>query len=82
MSSSITWSDKRPTTEGWYWVKSDMGKGALSVRIVNVFRYPDEDYLCVFSPMIDFTAADGLMPIADIEAQWAGPIAEPDEGIV
>lgn len=67
----MTWSDKKPTQEGWYWMKSDQ----LGPSIVQLFVY-DGKLTCFIGRKLQVVRE---MRALDTGLCWAGPIPEPQE---
>jgi hypothetical protein len=61
--STLQWTEKKPTEEGWYWIKRKNSLGEFeSPKIDYVRDYVGE--MCILN-----------WPVPD--GKWAGPIPEP-----
>ena len=73
MSEVNTWTTDNPTIEGHYWIKSFY----FDVDIVQVFKRPGHDYLCVVDPAPKTYEKRGFLAVSKLGAEWAGPINKP-----
>lgn len=62
----MTWTKSPPTEYGWYWMRGLRGNQIPQVVLVSVGKY---------------RIATGIFNLTeyDPEAEWAGPIDEPEE---
>lgn len=64
----LTWTDAKPTTEGWYWWRQRPETAELIVYVYDAsgglhVQFPDDE----------------IQRLEDVNGQWAGPIAQPEE---
>jgi hypothetical protein len=78
-----TWnySDEAPIEVGWYWMKLKEriadGFGTAVEQLIEVFRRPGHDYLCVQINPCDHVKRN-FIDVRGIGAQWSGPIPRPE----
>jgi len=71
----MTWSRLRPTLDGWYWIRYAAAEGWEAEAERQVVRV----YGCVEGhPSVTLPSAENCSHLADIDAEWAGPLPWPE----
>jgi hypothetical protein len=63
----MTWTSEKPTVEGWYWYRDDLG-----ARVILVM----DDVKGLFA--VDVFTGESL-PLDGLSDQFAGPIPKPEK---
>lgn len=73
----MTWTNKRPTTPGWYWYRGpfDANPGGIYIETVCVLIEQRDGKLVAWQPYRDY-----YDPVtkAYLPGEWSGPIRPPD----
>ena len=70
----MTWTRLRPTLDGWYWIRYATAEGweaEVECQVVRVYRCVEDH------PSVTLSSAENCTHLADIDAEWAGPLETP-----